>query len=333
MIGAVELFPGGVSGRRSWQRKRLCCALALIAFWGAADLAHAKPLFGYTDDPEEHEAAADLAREGRAKTGRMPVVWAHIEPVEGFYRWRRTDDAYAALRAAGIRPIVTVYGAPCWVATTKCSRQTLYPRSFEAWRGFVDEVVTRYPKAIIQAWNEPNQGHYGGAITPKQAADITMETRAAVAGRSKVIGPAASPTGAWRRYTREVYRQLPRSVPMSLNIYPYSGRPLAEIRKTYRRVTRGQGRRRIWVTEVGIHGGIHKHPARTSASAYKLLNRLGARAIVFHRLMRDKGAIGWEKQGRFGALKRNLSPTPLYSALKRVAKHNWAQRRPKSSKR
>ena len=61
-------------------------------------------------------------RELGATVSRLFVDWTLVEPSPGQWNWQQTDGAYAAMVAAGLKPLVVVYTAPCWARpSTDCS--------------------------------------------------------------------------------------------------------------------------------------------------------------------------------------------------------------------
>jgi hypothetical protein len=96
-----------------------------------------------------------------APVQRIFVPWSSVEASSGQWNWQAYDQQYAAIVAAGLRPLVVVYAAPCWARpSTACSSSYTGPPD-PAWDGvwydFVSRVAARYPAAIgIEIWNEPN---------------------------------------------------------------------------------------------------------------------------------------------------------------------------------
>lgn len=81
----------------------------------------------------------------------------------------RIDRLYLRLVRAGVRPIITLLGAPAWAArreactlldgsceTPTGSAMPPDPAHVDRWRGFATAVANRYPQAAIEPWNEPN---------------------------------------------------------------------------------------------------------------------------------------------------------------------------------
>ena len=101
-------------------------------------------------------------RELGATVSRLFVDWALVEPSPGQWDWQQTDNAYSAMVAAGLKPLVVVYTAPCWARpSTDCSNPAFTgppdPAYDDQWSAFVRAAAQRYPGAVgIEVWNEPN---------------------------------------------------------------------------------------------------------------------------------------------------------------------------------
>jgi hypothetical protein len=103
-----------------------------------------------------------------AQVVRDSLLWNQIEPVEGRLDWSRTDSLVEELRAAGIEPLLVIYGSPSWANGVPDSTPGQYlhvpPRgaAFDAWLAhysdFLAAAVERYHDYVRrwEIWNEPN---------------------------------------------------------------------------------------------------------------------------------------------------------------------------------
>ena len=87
---------------------------------------------------------------------RVTLNWHRAEPSEGRYSWGRADRLLSALRARGLEPVVTLWGAPGWA--NGGAAPNVAPLRGENFQRFAGAAAARYPyvsKWIM--WNEPNK--------------------------------------------------------------------------------------------------------------------------------------------------------------------------------
>jgi polysaccharide biosynthesis protein PslG len=124
---------------------------------------------GFTLDSERREETVSAIDEYlHAQVVRESLLWHQIEPVEGEFDWSRIDSSIEELRAAGIEPLLTVYGSPAWAngIPESTARHYLYVPArgpaLDAWlqdySEFLAVVVERYHEFVRrwEIWNEPN---------------------------------------------------------------------------------------------------------------------------------------------------------------------------------
>ena len=148
---------------------------------------------GYDGSPNRSGRAATASQEAAFVRGiggtllRVPVVWAQAEPdapIAGVhqYHWPR-DDLYSKLVSQGVRPILTLLGAPRWAlaSTAGCTQvcaQPPGPGHAADFAAFAAAVARRYPlAAAIEIWNEPNN-HHGSVQGPRPAEYAAMLAQA-----------------------------------------------------------------------------------------------------------------------------------------------------------
>jgi hypothetical protein len=283
--------------------------------------AQGKGAFGFNEDAIPMAQHVGRVKQANARIARVPV---HIWVVRN-QGWGRFDRAYRALRRNGVRPMMALSG----------SVQGMSPRQ---WRNFNRAFARRYAsRAALQILNETNNPVFG-SLRPKRYARIVKQAERAirrVRPRATVIASAPAPRTAYKnphqraaRYTRNVFRHIGprRRIQPAANIFPYSKqRPIREAKQALRAVRRGVRKasraRPVWVTETAMRGtifGIGQERARKSARLLRVLRRMGARSVIFHRLIDTPmrpGVMDTE-----GALDRNGNPTSLFWALRRAAR-------------
>jgi hypothetical protein len=129
---------------------------------------------------------------------RVTLNWHRTEPRAGVYDWGRPDRLLGALRARGLRPVVTVWGSPGWANGGK--GPNVAPRRAGDFQRFVEEAALRYPyvREWIM-WNEPNKATWLRGASPR-----TYVTRIlnpgylavkSVSRAAKVAGGVTGPRG------------------------------------------------------------------------------------------------------------------------------------------
>jgi hypothetical protein len=302
MIGARR----GVGG--------LAGALALLLLPALASAAPApKRFFGV--DPQGTLDRSDYARMSEAGVGtlRFELHWAAIDlvPPGGGYDWSSSDTVVAGAAANGIRALPFVYGAPPWVSPSGTPRG---PLALAEWRAFLAAAVDRYgprgefwsenpslPRMAIrdwQIWNEQNSPTYWDPRPDVgEYAELLDAAHAAITGRdpsARVIlgGMFGTPfaglkpgIAAWDFLTA-LYREPGAKQDFdAVAPHPYAARFAGvrdQIERFRRRMARaGDGRARLWITELGWASGGLPHPlnpgpagqARRLRHAFKYLLR------------------------------------------------------------
>jgi hypothetical protein len=129
---------------------------------------------------------------------RVTLNWHRAEPRAGMYDWRRPDRLLGALRAGGLRPVVTVWGTPGWA--NGGGGPNVAPRRAGDFQRFVEEAALRYPyvREWIM-WNEPNKATWLRGASPRTYVTRILNPgyRAvkSVSRAAKVAGGVTGPRG------------------------------------------------------------------------------------------------------------------------------------------
>jgi hypothetical protein len=180
--------------------------VSLFALGLATERAHAAKgvQFGIQDDAwlefgpgRLSDRVAKLDRLG-LDVVRVTLNWYRAEPRAGRYDWGRSDRLLRALRARGLRPVVTIWGTPGWANGGK--GPNVAPRRGLDFQRFVTTASRRYGFVTHWImWNEPNK-----ATWLKPASPSTYVTRIlnpgyrgvkAVGRRDRVAGGVTGPRG------------------------------------------------------------------------------------------------------------------------------------------
>ncbi len=235
-----------------------------------------------------------------ARTSRLFVPWAGVEAIPGDWDWQQSDQQYAQLVGAGLRPLIVAVGSPCWARPGMGCNDLLFtgpPRpSFDgAWTQYVRELALRYPAAIgIEIWNEPNLvSMFWPRVDPVRYTQLLREAYRAIKAvdpRMPVVsgGLIASAISGWSPagegdgpFLAGMYDAGAGSVMNAIGAHPYpavvnsAGRPVAwraaAMEQSLQRLRAARraahAHQPIWITEVGESTTTeHGFPPAVSAS-------------------------------------------------------------------
>ncbi len=343
------------------------CACALGIFAGSA---HGAPgvQFGIQDDAwlefgpgTLSERVAKLDRLG-IEVVRVTLNWQRAEPSQGRYSWARSDRLLRALRARGLQPVVTLWGAPSWA--NGGSGPNVAPLDGADFQRFAEAAALRYPFVSNWImWNEPNKPtwlqpssartYVSQILNPGYRGIKAVNPRARVAGG--VTGPRAgkggiSPVDFIRAMDRagarlDVYAHHP--YPIFPGDTPFEGGcicetlTMASLERLVGFVGQAFPQARIWLTEYAYQtnppdafGVSPNDQARFVAEAARRVYEAPKVDMLIHYLYRDEPEIGRWQSGLEtvrGIPKPALAATmlPLAQIQRRGATtHVWGQVRP-----
>jgi hypothetical protein len=208
---------------------------------------------------------------------RVTVDWRQTEPARGRYDWSRADSLLNGLHAAGIAPLVTLYGSPAWANGGR--GENWAPTSSSTFAAFARAVAARYPFVRLWAiWNEPNQVrsfrpttpavYVRRLLNPAYAAIHKVSPRSQVGGG--VTAPDAATNGvspvAWLQgmhaahakldaYAHNPYPLSPRETPFGGGCGHCTTVTMATMERLESLVRKDFPRARIWLTEYGYQTG------------------------------------------------------------------------------
>ena len=353
----------------------LASACALVAAAGASPedaQAASRVQFGIQDDAwlefgpgRLADRVAKLDRLG-LDVVRVTINWHRTERQPARYDWGRPDRLLRALRAKGLRPVVTLWGTPGWA--NGGAGPNVAPRNAADFRRFAVTVAQRYrhvDRWIV--WNEPNKPTW---LKPASARTYVSkllnpgyEGLKSVQRRDQVAGGVTGPTGGKGGVTPVDFIRFMDRLGARLDAYahhPYPVFPrdtpfvggcvcetltMARIDRLLMFVNRAFPRARVWLTEYAYQSSP---PDRFGVSLDQQARFVGEAArrvylarkvdMLIHYLYRDEPELfRWQSglETVDGRPKPALNATmlPLAQVSRRGQKTVvWGQVRPGSGK-
>ncbi len=306
----------------------LASALALA---GAARAAPGIQI-GVTDDAwlefgpgTLDERIADLQGMG-VQAVRVTLDWYEIETQQGTYDWARDGALLDALRAAGIAPVVAIWGTPRWA--NGGGGPNVPPTSSASFASFAGAAAERFPwvrRWIV--WNEPNQRRW--LLPPSPALYVTKLLNPggaaikAVIPQASIAGGATAPRGGTGGTSPVDFIRGMGRAGARLDAYAHHPHPLSPAETPFTggcsrcqtismasldrlvdetRATFGP-RTRIWLTELGyqtnppdsILGVTWAKQARFVAEAQLRAYETSRVDLLIQYLVRDEPKLGaWQ---------------------------------------
>ncbi|GAC1323839.1 MAG: hypothetical protein NVSMB25_20660 [Thermoleophilaceae bacterium] len=331
-------------------------ATAAILLAVAATAAAATPLLGFNDGWAAPDTARDvtLTRQMGATSDRLQVFWSDTEQRPGVYDWYGADNAYNAMLARGIRPLIDVVTAPAWTKDAACSDVLLCqqtPAHDGDYARYVTTLVRRYPAALaIELGNEPNLHNWWLHSDPARYAQILKvgyfaakqanpRIRVILAGtccttlsRNGNIGAATFLARLYRFGVQGHYDAI------GFHVYPGGalGRVAPDVKSELAamRAVRDahHDRSKFWITETGFpssgrspySGVVFDEPGQAERIAidYRVLRAMpDVEAVYFYRLTDYLGRAGDPGSGlepSEGFYRIGFFPKPAVAALRQA---------------
>lgn len=278
---------------------------------------------------------------------RLALHWMLLEPEAGQYKLEGTDRMMALVQQAGLHSIVYVVGSPRFASSAPAGAPYAdkYPPSDpQVYAQRMVALAQRYPMVDVwQVWNEPNiPGFWQPRIDPEGYARLLQPAVAALrkavpskpiamagmayhsemAGRGGLMLDAMGKLGAYKLNLIACY-------------HPYTAEPEGAEGAARDFLThtpfvnqglRAYGVKQIWATEWGwssYDGPKEEQPIVGEAGqASHTLKRLALMATqdfdrIFLFTLADLDARAGVRDRRYGLLRENGSPKPVYHALQR----------------
>jgi hypothetical protein len=311
------------------------------------------------------------------KTVRFTLLWSDVatrkpasplNPNDPAYDWSAFDPVLDGLRAHGITPLVTLYGAPRWANGGRAPN--VLPRS--GFGSFAYAASKHYPWVRLwTVWNEPNTRVFSVPVSPKLYVQRLLNPAYALLHRANrrnvvaggVTSPRKTSSGmAPTSFMSGMHAARARLDAYAANPYPASKvetpfvdpcswcqtLTMAHLSTIRSLVTRYFGARKpLWLTEYGYQTNppdrlLGVSPARQALmlgqAALRVWQQPGA-TVLIHFLVRDEPSEGGWQSGLFttgGSAKPSFRAfaLPLAQMSRRGNRTVlWGQVRPGSGRR
>lgn len=311
-----------------------------------------------------------------ASLHRFDIPWRGFQPTPGSppipapTAGNRTDEVdkfYAAALARGITPILIPFNAPLWATRyrecsvidlvcndmrSKITQHNLkavpdFPEFEDEYRTWITAVKSRWPRALIETWNEPNSDftnpNYQDARQYWASPAHMKQIQCAAYASSKAVNddPVLAPGWSnqsdsdYMTYMDGVYKAGGASCWDLANMHDYSfpklsngegnwfgeGSAMATLFKNHRALRTKYGDTApIWVTETGysVVNGVDEAEQREYMRRHynKLVSQSDVGAVVVHNL-RDNPNPTYitdpqDPEYNFGWLRSDWTPKPVY---------------------
>ena len=295
---------------------------------------------------------------------RVTLDWSQIEPERGEYDWSRPDAVLDALRARGISPLLTIWGAPRWANRAPTPNWApLQPADIQRFARAAAERY-RFVRSWL-VWNEPNQRRWLRPTSPsvyvKRILNPVYRGIKSANPRAKVAGGTTAPRGstggvspvefirgmAAAHARLDAYAHHP--YPLSPTDTPFAGGcdhcdtiTMSTLERLLREVGRAFPRARVWLTEYAYQtnppdrtlGVSPAEQARYIAEAALRVRQAPKVDLLIHYLYRDEPELGrWQSgletvRGRAKpAMRATMLPLAQVSR-EETATRVWGQVRP-----
>lgn len=287
---------------------------------------------------------------------RVDFDWSVAEHQRGQFNWDYPDAIVAEAAAHGMKVLGVLSSSPEWArpstpgvaGTARHSR----PEQLSEWADFARLVAERYGSRGVhtwEIWNEPNTrkfwppapnvNEYGTLFWVAAEAIREVDRQATIligglAPKFHVPESEVSPT----EYLEQLYQNGATRLADGVAVHPYTF-PALPMDTPQRAIggfkdlpalravmeSRGDGAKKIWITEFGAPTGTGPYAVSDDAQATTLLEARRqvakwdwAGPLIYYELV-DGGNDPADVEQNFGVLRQDLSPKPAAQALMGLA--------------
>ncbi len=249
---------------------------------------------------------------------RVDGEWSQVERVEGVYDWSLQDDIVASAERLDLHLMATLSYSPSWASGSSNPAQP--PRDPSKFVAFVREFTRRYRGKFgcLGVWNEPNLRQFWNGSKSQYINDILMPSLRAIreeAPEQAICGPDLSSAGNERKDWMEPI--LAAGAGQLFDIITHhqydgndtvSGR-VSEIDAMHSLlVSKGQGDKPLWITEIGW-----SNQSQSVAMLPGVMAAMNARPWWGKTFWYDSHGGGWGLLGPDGAANRGQPQASFYT--------------------
>ncbi len=308
------------------------------------------PGFAIIDAPPRRlrQDLAGMRRVG-ARSVRIDVSWARIQPRPGVFDWSDTDRVVAEARRHRLRVLAVIGYEPPWARGYHSDgrARSVDPAAFAAFAG---AAARRYRRGVHawEIWNEPNTRRFWGAQPDPAAYARLVDTtapaiRANDPGAPVLVGGLApavdepdrseiAPETFLARFYESVSSRL---VFNAVSVHPYSYPAMPDgtqswntfhkLHKIYALMQRaGDGGKKIWLTEYGAPTGRSarsvsvRRQGAMLARAHRQASRLSFVGPIYFYSYRDHRSAPRDPEANFGVVRHSGRPKKSFWTLRRA---------------
>jgi hypothetical protein len=279
---------------------------------------------------------------------RVDVDWSVIEPVQSQLDWSSTDMLVDRALAHGMRVLLVLLFSPPWTTRTPGEARAR-PDDTTAFANFARVAAQRYAGRGVhhwEIWNEPNTGtfwppkpdvrEYGRLFRAAAGAVRTVDPRATIllGGLSPEYDNSDTADIDPAGYLEQLYDDGTAQLADAIALHPYTfpSMPMDRTQRTtggFRdlpalhqlMVRRGDGNKKIWITEYGAPTGTGQYAVSERDQAAILLAARQqvdtwdwAGPLIYYELA-DGGTDPADIEQNFGVLRADNSPKAAARAL------------------
>lgn len=306
--------------------------------------------FGIIDTPlpQLRRDLRGMRRVG-ARSLRIDVSWARIQPRPGVFDWRDTDRVVREARRHRMKVLAVIGYEPSWARTYHSDGRTrpVDPRAFAA---FAAAAARRYSRGVSawEIWNEPNTRRFWN-VAPDPAAYARLVDAAApairahdpgspvlVGGMAPAVNEADGSEIAPETFLEGFYAAVSsRLVFNAVSVHPYSYPAMPDGTQAWNTFHKlhalhaimrraGDGRKRIWLTEYGAPTGRSSRAVSVRrqgamlARAHRRASSLDFVGPIYFYSYRDSRADASDPEANFGVVRHAGKPKRSFWTLRRA---------------
>jgi polysaccharide biosynthesis protein PslG len=332
----------------------LLCLLVLAGSVTACQSAGTEVPIGMTvhyrgADPQLLHDQFDALSAMKVGWVRVDVDWSVVEPVQSRLDWTSVDVIVDRATARGMQVLLVLAFTPPWTVGATTPQRAARPDDPAAFANFARVAAQRYAARGVhhwEIWNEPNSekfwppqpdaAEYGRVFRAAATAVREVDPRATllIGGLSPTYGTPGSSDVDPAGYLSALYDDGAAQLADAIAVHPYTfpSQPMDRRQRTtggFRdlpavhdlMVQRGDGAKKIWITEYGAPTGTGPNAVSERAQAAALLSARRfvdswdwAGPLIYYEL-EDGGTDLGDIEQNFGVLRTDGTPKLAATAL------------------